>query len=115
MNNVYYSIYGSIDYVHEFFFVDPIPPAPQYYIELEMTIDASFTTPDFPSEINLTVSGESLDIFYVSEEGIYMLEKTIPVEGANNGLSLVCRFLVTTNGVGLNEMWLTINNDIKNN
>ena len=45
-------------------------------------------------------------MIYVSEEGIYLLEKYFDVQGREDGLILVCKFLVTTDGVGLNEMWL---------
>ncbi len=31
----YYTIEGQIDYTHELVLLDPIPPAPQYYIDCE--------------------------------------------------------------------------------
>ncbi len=115
LNNTFYFIYGNVDYLHELVLVDPIPPAPQYYVELELNINASLSNPDTQNENNLTISGQSTDIFYVSEEGIYLLEKSFPVQGVSNGMVLVCRFLVTTDGVGLNEMWLEVANDIRHN
>jgi hypothetical protein len=37
---------------------------------------------------------------------MYVLEKAFPVQG-EDGMVLVCRFLVTTDGVALNDKWLT--------
>ena len=112
--NSYLSINGQADYVHELFLVDPIPPAPQYYISLHLNVNAELTE---ISSVDPTysISALSEDIFYVSEEGIYLLEKTFSIQGRNDGLVLVCRFLVTTDGIGLNSMWLDFTNDISNN
>jgi len=57
----------------------------------------------------LSIASQSEDVFYVSEEGIYIQEKSFIVLGSNDGLALVCRFLVTTEGVSLNSKWLVVN------
>jgi hypothetical protein len=98
----YYTIDGQIDYTHEKVLVDPIPPAPQYYIAVGLSIRAEISD---GSNI-LTVSSNSNDNVYVSEEGIMILEKVYPVLNSENGLVLICKFLVTTDGLGLNEMML---------
>jgi hypothetical protein len=98
----YYTIEGQIDYTHELFLLDPIPPAPQYYIEVNLSIRAKLS-----DGVNkLYISTSSIDKIYVSEEGIVILEKVYPVLGGNTGLLFICRFLVTTDGLGLNEMFL---------
>ena len=111
--NSYLNINGQTDYVHELFFVDPIPPAPQYYVSLWLNVNADLTE---PASIDPTylISGQSEDLFYVSEEGIYLLEKTFSIQGRDDGLVLVCKFMVTTDGIGLNEMWLELGNDNTN-
>jgi len=116
--NSYYIINGEIQYEHTLQYLDPIPPNPQYIVSLNLSVTANFTylctvcTPQFDEVSAGTVSNETSDNFYVSEEGIYLLEKTFVIEGRDDGMVLVCRFMVTTDGVGLNEMWLELNNGI---
>lgn len=112
--NSYLSINGQADYIHELFLVDPIPPAPQYYVNLSLNVYAELIELFSPSDPIWTISNQTDDIFYVSEEGIYMLEKTFEIIGRNDGLVLKCRFMVTTDGIGLNAMWLELGNDIHN-
>ena len=112
--NSYMSINGQADYVHELFFVDPIPPAPQYYVSLGLNVNAELIDLSSPSNPMWTISSQTDDIFYVSEEGIYLLVKTFVVQGREDGMVLKCRFMVTTDGVGLNAMWLELGNDIHN-
>jgi len=107
----YLTISGQIDYVHRIELVDPIPPAPQYYVSLSLSVNASLTSStDSPNEPTMVVTSESEDIMYVSEDGIYLLEKSFPIRGRveDDGMFLFCRFLVTTDGVGLNEMYLAL-------
>ena len=98
----YYTIDGQIDYTHERVLLDPIPPVPQYYIAVGLSIRASISD----GSNSFTISSNSNDNVYVSEEGVVILEKTYPVLNSANGLVLICRFLVTTDGLGLNQMTL---------
>ena len=88
--------------------LDPAPPAPQYYIDLNLSVRANLT-----DEGNNTfrISSTSEDIVYDSGDRINILEKSFPVLGRNDGMVLVCRFNVTTDGVGLSSMWLAFNDD----
>jgi hypothetical protein len=106
----YLAISGQIDYVHRIELVDPIPPAPQYYVSLSLSVNASLTSMDSPNEQLMVITSESEDIIYVSEDGIYLLEKSFTIRGRveDDGMFLFCRFLVTTDGVGLNEMLLVL-------
>ena len=104
----YFSIEGQINYTHELVLLDPAPPAPQYYIDLNLTVRAVLTDEGYNT---FTISSASEDNIYVSEDGIYILEKSFPVLDRNDGLTLVCRFLVTTDGIGLNAKWLAFNDD----
>jgi hypothetical protein len=108
----YYSIEGNIEYTHELVLLDPIPPAVQSYVRLHLSVNAVLTDPDLPGRNSWTISSESEDVFYVSEDGIYILEKSFPVLDRIDGLVLVCRFLVTTDGVGLNAKWLSSAGDL---
>ena len=113
--NSYMSINGQADYVHELFLVDPIPPAPQYYVNLSLNVYAELIDLSSPSDPIWIISTQTNDIFYVSEEGIYLLVKTFVVQGREDGMVLKCRFLVTTDGIGLNEMWLELNDGDQTN
>jgi hypothetical protein len=101
-------ISGQVEFVHELVLVDPIPPASQYYVSLSFQLNAELSDPYSENHQDFTISSESQDLIYVSEDGIYLLEKSFAVQGRRDGLILLCRFLVTTDGVGLNEMWLVI-------
>jgi hypothetical protein len=107
----YVTITGMIAYEHELVFNDPIPPAPQYHISVNLSVQAVIRDGDQPVEIGGLVNGTSQDIFYVSEEGIYILERYYEVTGMTDGMVLFCRFLVTTDGLGLNSMWLMVFQD----
>jgi len=104
----YYTIKGQINFTHELFWLDPAPPAPQYYVALNLSVKVNLTD---ESHNTFRISTTSEDNIYVSKDGTYLLEKSFPVLGRNDGMILVCRFLVTTVGVGLNAMWLAFNDD----
>jgi hypothetical protein len=99
----YYGIEGQINYTHELFPLDPAPPAPQYYINLNLSLRATLTDEGHNA---FRISSRSEDIVYDSGDGTSILQKSFPVLGRNDGMVLVCRFLVTTDGVGLNARWL---------
>jgi hypothetical protein len=105
--NSYYSIEGSIKYTHESTSFIPEPPSPRYNVHLNLSVEAVLTEHDLPGRNTWRISSESEDFFYVSEEGIYILEKFFPVLDRNDGVVLVCRFLITTDGIGLNAKWLS--------
>ena len=105
----YYSIDGDINYTHQLVTSDPIPPAQQYHIYLDLSVNAELINTSQSTPVRLSISSDSEDIFYVSEEGIYILEKSFVVQGTNNELALVCRFIVTTENVSLNSKWLEVN------
>ena len=101
----YFTIEGQINYSHELVQLDPAPPAPQFFIALNLSVRADLT-----DEVNNTfrISSSSEDNIYVSLDGIYLLEKSFPVIGRNDGLVFVCRFHLTTDGIGLSSMWLAV-------
>ena len=114
VTNSYYIINGEIQYQHTLIFLDPIPPNLQYSIALNLSVTADFKNfctacePQISELSDGTISIETNDNVYVSDDGISLLEKTFPIQGREDGMVLVCRFLVTTDGVGLNEMWLEL-------
>ena len=99
----YYDIQGQINYTHELVLLSPGPRVPQYYIDLNLSVRAVLT--DEGHNV-FRISSESEDFVHVSEDGISILEKSFSVLGRRDGLVLVCRFLLTTDGIGLSSMWL---------
>jgi hypothetical protein len=112
--NSYFIINGEIEYEYTKVYLDPIPPAPQFYISLQLSVSADLTyfctvcSPPNEETSAGSISNESDDEIYLSDTGEYLLEKSFQIQGREDGMVLVCRFLVTTNGVGLNEMWLVL-------
>ena len=114
--NSYYLINGTIEFEHTRVYIDPIPPEPQYYISLQLSISANLTylctvcpTPD-EETVAGSISNESQDAIFISiwEDEIFFLEKSFPIQGREDGMVLKCKFFVTVNGVGLDEMWLEL-------
>ena len=106
--NSFLEINGQLGYVHRLVFVDPIPPAPQHYVSLSLQVNAELMDPFSPEDPIWIITDRTEDVIYVSEDGIYLLEKYYSIQYREDGLLLARRFLVTTDGVGLNEMWLVI-------
>ena len=106
--NTYCSIEGRINYTHELVLLDPAPPAPQYYINLNLSVRALLTDEGHNA---FRISSQSEDIVYDSGNGITVLEKSFPVLGRSDGLALVCRLVVTSVGVELDSKWLAFPND----
>ena len=112
--NLFLEINGQVEYVHELFLVDPIPPAPQHYVSLSLQVNAGLSDPYSERHPYWLISSKSQDIIYVSEDGVYQLVKSFPIQDRSDGMVLVCSFLVTTEGVGLSEMWLAAYEDTFN-
>ena len=114
--NSFYIITGQIQYRHSVRILDPIPPNYQFLISLDLSVVANFT--DFCTVCEPPTNGISLgtisivtnNIIYMSEDanGIYLLEKSFPIQGRTDGLVLMCRFNVTTDSIELNAMWLEL-------
>jgi hypothetical protein len=114
--NSYFIINGAIEYEHTLGYLDPIPPNPQYVVSLNLSVTADLTyfcTVCSPSDEDASVgsiSSESNDEMSISiwEDEIFLLEKSFPIQGREDGMVLKCTFHVTTIGVGLDEMWLEL-------
>jgi len=114
--NSYFIINGVIEYEHKMVYLDPIPPNPQYVVSLNLSVTAAFKyfctvcdpqASDFSAG---TISNKSNDEISISiwEDEIFLLEKSFPIQGREDGMVLVCKFFVTANGIGLDEMWLVL-------
>ncbi len=52
-------------------------------------------------------SGKSEDSMYINEEGIYILQKAYSITNRND-VVLAVQYLVTTEGVGVPNLWLEL-------
>jgi hypothetical protein len=76
-----------------------------YLLDIDLSTEAILMLDGNDKAIS-KVSGSSHDQIYVSEEGIALLEKSYKLEGPMNQLRLHVRFLLTSDGIELNAMWL---------
>jgi hypothetical protein len=113
--NDYYQINGKINYAEEFFRNISSQTESKRDIKLGITIDALLTDPRVvgPSIEGWKISSESEDVLYVNPEGIDIIERTYPVMNRKDDMQLVCTFIVTTNGLSLDNMILKIPNKQK--
>lgn len=94
---------GEVDYVHQ------IPQNPEenglYLISLNLNMNSELYRLDGPVTTQYTITGQSEDEFYVSEEGIYILDKVYEIENRTD-IVLVVQYLVTTEGTGIPNLSL---------
>ena len=107
--------------------LDPIPQHPQYLIcsVIFQYLLILQTVVLFVNQTNLTgiyfgtISIETEILVTMSEDGngMYILEKSFSIQGRTDGMVLMCRFNVTTDGIELNAMSLKLPvvNDITSN
>ena len=76
-----------------------------YLVSLSLDINSILCSLDHPTFTRWTISGQSEDEFYVSEEGIYILQKAYLISNRND-VMLIVDYLVTTEGVGIPNVWL---------
>jgi hypothetical protein len=108
----YLNITGTIEYEHRIALLDPIPPAPQEYITLRMSISAEIKDPDSPMDVLWNVSGESEDILYLNNnDEVFVLLKHYFIDGREDGMCLVSRYIVSRDGIRIGSMWLDLNVD----
>ena len=104
------TILGAVKFEHRLEYVENNPTTPQQYVSLHLSTKAEIQDLNSPAEIIWSLSGDSKDIIYVSDinDSNNILYKYYTVRGSDDGMRLVCRFLVTTNGVGLSDYRLQL-------
>ncbi len=113
--NSYFIISGEVTYQLMINYLDPIPPNPQEILSLQLNANAdlsSYCTVCGPL-VNETPAGviedQTNDIMYITDDGSHTIVKTFPIQKRDDGMVLKCSFLVNTNGVTLDAMWLELN------
>jgi hypothetical protein len=111
----YYQINGKINYSEEIFGNIPSQTEARGDIKLGITVDALLTDPRVvgPGTGGWKISSESEDVLYVRLGGINVFERSYPVMNRKDDMQLVCTFIITTNGLSLENMVLKIPNNLK--
>ena len=106
--NTYYQINGMINYKEELLPQNFSPSTAKPDVNVDIAIDATLSNSNLINKQNIApdVNANTDNLIYVSEEGIYLLRKTYPVEGLKDNVDLVCTYLITTDNVSLNKMEL---------
>jgi hypothetical protein len=76
-----------------------------YLVSLSLNMNSELCRLDGPATTRWKIEGQSQDEFYVSEEGIYILDKIYEIENRMD-IVLVVQYLVTTEGIGIPNLWL---------
>jgi hypothetical protein len=96
---------GEVYYTHELANSDH--RSSQFLVSVSLELNVQLfdmlggTHPEWSS------SGKSEDSMYISEEGIYILQKAYSITNRND-VVLIVQYLVTTEGVGIPNCWLEI-------
>ena len=116
--NSFYSVKGEIEYVQKVSRAGSTDPNPgQYYAALYFKVSGKlqevFTHSD-PYRSNSDagyIDSESKDMVEIAVGQVVKLQKTIQILGRRDGMVLKCRFLVKTNDISLESMWLELPTD----
>jgi hypothetical protein len=102
---------GSIELVGEVYYTHELASSDQlsnlFLVSVSLDLNAQLfdmlggTHPEWSS------SGKSEDSMYISEEGIYILQKAYSITNRDD-VVLIVQYLVTTEGVGIPNCWLEL-------
>lgn len=118
IGNSYYIISGQIEYELRMIYVDPMLPTAMRYASLNLKTTAEFRylctvcSPPGTEQIVGFISDVSEEFVPLGGNCVSLLEKTFVIQGREDGMVLKCRFLVTTGGVELSAMWLSLPDDV---
>ncbi len=113
--NSYISIDGTVDYQMTINLLDPIPPNPQEIISVQLNANAELTNvctvciPPISESYAGTISAETRDNFYPTNDEVLTITKTFPVLNRDDDMVLKCTFLVSSTEITLQAMWLELN------
>jgi len=116
------TIFGDVKFEHRFEYLQDNSTTPQKKVYLNLSMNAEIQDRNSTIDIIWSLSGESKDIIDFFDGKTYNntlddLNKTAPqkilykyysVHGSDVGMRLVCRFIITTNGVSLSNYSLQL-------
>jgi len=98
-------IVGEVYYTHELVNSDQL--SSQFLISVSLDFNAELNDMLGMMHLEWSSSGKSEDSMYISEEGIYILQKAYGITNRDD-VVLIVQYLVTTEGVGIPNCWLEI-------
>ena len=114
IGNSYYLVIGQIRYNYRILFDDPILLSTQKYLTIHFETNADFQyfctlcTPPVEDVLAGFVANQSDENVQMSGNSVTELEKTFPLQGTENGMTLKVRFLISYNRIELSAMWLAL-------
>jgi hypothetical protein len=103
------TILGAVKFEHRLEDFKNDPTTPQQFVSLHLSMDAKIQDLNSPEDIIWSLSGDSKDIINVSDKNSNStLYKYYTVQGNDDGMRLVCKFVVKPLGVDLNDYWLQL-------
>lgn len=98
------NIIGRVDYLHQII-AGPENESGVYTILLNLEMNSELCDRFMRVHLEWAIKGISEDTVYVSEEGIAIVDKTYLISNRND-IILCVQYLVTTEGVGIPNMWI---------
>lgn len=99
-------VIGEVTYVHEIVEIQSALSGLSL-VRVQIDMDAELCDRFGMVHLEWGIVGKSEDLIYVSEDGIYLLQKAYPICNRNECV-LVVQYLVTTEGVGIPNMWIEL-------
>lgn len=112
--NSYFDIEGTIDYNIKIRYLDPIPPAMQQVLSLQLTVNGELTSvctvcaPPVDQTFAGSVSAETNDVINILDDSQHSIIKTFRIQKRSDNMVLKCSLQVTTTGLVLENMWLEL-------
>jgi hypothetical protein len=101
-------IRGAIEFEHRLVLIEPTESTSLYYASLQLTIEAEIFDPNSPTDPIWPISESSHDKIDVQAEQVSSLIKHFKLQDRNDNMYLVCKFVVTSDFVRLDKMWLKV-------
>ena len=98
-------IVGEVYYTHELVNSDQL--SSQFLISVSLDFNTELNDMLGMMHLEWKSSGKSEDSMYISEEGIYILQKAYSITNRDD-VVLIVQYLVTTEGVGIPNCWLEL-------
>lgn len=96
---------GEVYYTHELLNSDQ--RSNQFLVSVSLEFNSQLNDMLGMMHLEWRSSGKSEDSMYISEEGIYILQKAYSITNRDD-VVLVVQYLVTTEGVGVPNCWLEL-------
>jgi hypothetical protein len=114
IGNSHYTINGEISYQFTMVPYNLNSKVPSHIVYLNLSLKAGITNhctvcePPFNNTPAGTISTKTNDTIYLIKNGTHLLEKSFSIQGEEDEMYLVCRFIISPNGIELDRMVLEL-------